>query len=144
MSIDQIFSISNNLALAGWLVLLIISPFWFNADKLIIGIIVTLLAIVYTWLIAQSFHADDFAKFGSLDGIMELFTNKTAVAAGWVHYLAFDLMLGTWIKKNAEKQGIPHWVLIPILLCTFMLGPFGLLLYLLVRFIKTKQYFAEN
>mgnify|MGYP003449398354 FL=1 len=78
----------------GWLVLIIVSPFWFDSDKLLIGAVITLFAIVYTWLIAQSLQPGDFEKFGTLDGVMSLFTNKTAVTAGWVHYLAFDLMTG--------------------------------------------------
>jgi len=144
MSPDSVFQTCSTIAMVGWLVLLIISPFWSSFDKFLIGIIITLFAIVYIWLIFQVFQLEDFEKFGSLNGVMELFTDKTAVTAGWVHYLAFDLLTGIWIKKNALKYNIPHLILIPCLLLTFMLGPIGLLLYLLVRLIKTKQYFAAN
>ena len=144
MSPDSIFQICSTIAMVGWVVLLIISPFWSSVDKFLIGIIITLFAIVYAWLIFQVFSPGDFEKFGSLNGVMELFTDKTAVTAGWVHYLAFDLLTGIWIKKNAQKYNIHHLILIPCLLLTFMLGPIGLLLYLLVRTIKTKQYFAAN
>jgi len=144
MSPDAIFQTCSTIAMAGWLVLLIFSPFWSSFDKFLIAIIITLFAIVYAWLIFQVFSPGDFEKFGSLNGVMELFTNKTAVTAGWVHYLAFDLLTGIWIKKNAQKYNIHHLILVPCLLLTFMLGPIGLLLYLLVRSIKTKQYFAAN
>ena len=144
MSPDSVFQTCSTIAMVGWLVLLIISPFWSSFDKFLIGIIITLFAIVYIWLIFQVFQPEDFEKFGSLNGVMELFTDKTAVTAGWVHYLAFDLLTGIWIKKNALKYNIPHLILIPCLLLNFMLGPIGLLLYLLVRLIKTKQYFAAN
>ena len=144
MSPDSVFQTCSTIAMVGWLVLIIISPFWSSFDKFLIGIVITLFAIVYAWLIFQVFRPEDFEKFGSLNGVMELFTNKTAVTAGWVHYLAFDLLTGIWIKKNAQQYGISHLMLIPCLLLTFMLGPIGLLLYLLVRIIKTKQYFASN
>ena len=144
MSPDSVFQTCSTIAMVGWLVLLIISPFCSGFDKFLIGIIITLFAIVYAWLIFQVFTPGDFEKFGSLNGVMELFTNRTAVTAGWVHYLAFDLLTGIWIKKNAQKYNIHHLILIPCLLLTFMLGPIGLLLYLLVRLIKTKQYFAVN
>ena len=144
MSPDSVFQTCSTIAMAGWLVLLIISPFWSSFDKFLIGIIITLFAIVYTWLIFQVFSPGDFEKFGSLNGVMELFTDKTAVTAGWVHYLAFDLLTGIWIKKNAQKYNIHHLILIPCLLLTFMLGPIGLLLYLMVRSIKAKHYFAAN
>lgn len=144
MTPDSIFSICNTIAMIGWLLLIILSPFWFDTDKLLIGIIVTLFAIVYAWCISESFAADDVEKFSTLDGVMSLFTNKMAVTAGWVHYLAFDLMTGIWIKKNSLKYGISHWLIIPCLLFTFMLGPVGLLLYFFIRVMKTKQYFADN
>lgn len=144
MSPDSIFQTCSTIAMAGWLVLLIISPFWSSFDKFLIGIIITLLAIVYAWLIFQVFTPGDFEKFSSLNGVMELFTDKTAVTAGWIHYLAIDLLTGIWIKKNAQKYNIHHLIVLPCLLVTFMLAPIGLLLYLLVRSIKTKQYFAAN
>jgi hypothetical protein len=79
--------------MVGWIVLHIISPFWSGFDKFLIGIIITLFTIVYAWLIFQVFGPADFGKFGSLNGVMELFTDKTAVTAGWVHYLAFISLL---------------------------------------------------
>jgi hypothetical protein len=144
MSPDSIFQLCSTIALVAWLILLIASPFLPSVDKFLIGVVIILFAIVYAWLIFQSFTFSDIEKFNTLDGVMQLFTNKTAVAAGWVHYLAFDLMTGIWIKKNAQKHGISHWVLIPCLFFTFMLGPVGLLLYLIIRLFYTKQYFADN
>lgn len=144
MTPEQIFQTCSTVAMLGWLLLIIISPFWFGFDKLFIGIIIALLAIVYLWLIAQSFNPETFKQFGSLGGVMELFTNKTAVTAGWIHYLAFDLFVGVWIKKNAVRHSISHWLVIPCLLLTFMLGPIGLLLYLLIRWVVSKKYLNEN
>jgi len=144
MSPDSVFQTCSTIAMVGWIVLIIISSFWSGFDRFLIGIIITLFAIVYAWLVFQVFTPGDFEKFGSLNGVMELFTDKTAVTAGWVHYLAFDLLTGIWIKKNAQKYNIQHLILIPCLILTFMLGPIGLLLYLLIRWIRTKQYFATN
>ena len=144
MTPDSIFQICSTIAMVGWLLLIIFSLFLQGIDKFLISIVITLFCIVYAWLIVSSFTPADIKNFGSLDGVMGLFQNKTLVTAGWVHYLAFDLMTGVWIKKNSVKYGISHWIIIPCLLFTFMLGPIGLLLYLLIRAIKAKQYFAEN
>ena len=143
MSPDTIFTLCSNIAMGGWIVLIFL-PFWVHSDKFILGIIITLLSIVYAWLIFDTFRFSDISKFGSLGGVMELFTNPVAVTAGWVHYLAFDLLAGIFVKRNSVKHNISHWIIIPCLLMTFMFGPMGLLLYLLVRFIKTHQYFASN
>ncbi len=143
MSPQTIFQICNTIALIGWLILLLL-PFWFQSDRFIIGIITTLLCFVYEWLVIDYFHFGDMQKFGSLNGVMDLFTQPEIVVAGWVHYLAFDLMVGVFIKRNAIKHGISHWILIPVYLLTFMLGPIGLLVYLIVRAIVARQYFADN
>jgi len=139
-----VFQISSAIAIIGWLALAMASPFFPGVEKFLIGIIITLLAIVYTWFVISCFKPGDFKNFGSLDGMMKLFQNKTLVTAGWVHYLAFDLMVGVWIKSNSVKYGISHWLIIPCLFFTFMLGPVGLLLYLLIRFIKTRNYFSAS
>ena len=143
MTPDRIFELCNSLALPGWIILMFM-PFWSNRDKFIVGIIISLFAIIYTWLIFSSFDPSGFQNFSSLDGVMSLFTNKTMVTAGWVHYLAFDLMTGVFIVQNARLHGINHWLTVPCLFFTFMLGPFGLLLYLLLRMVITRKYFAEN
>ncbi len=143
MSPDSVFSICNTIAMVGWIILVFI-PMWRSSDKFIIGIIVTLFAIIYTYYIVTNLSAIDMKSFSTLKGVTNLFTNPLAVLIGWVHYLAFDLMVGLFIKKNADKYGISHWWLIPCYLLTFMFGPIGLLLYLLIRFIASKQYFAGN
>jgi hypothetical protein len=143
MTPDKIFQLCSTIAMIGWIVLIIL-PHWQNVDRFLIGIIITLFCLVYVWIIVSDFRLSDMSSFGSLDGVMQLFTNKSLVTAGWVHYLAFDLMTGIFIRKNAQKNGISHWVTIPCLLLTFMLGPVGLLLYLLIRWIVTRIYFADN
>ena len=143
MSPDSVFSICNSIALIGWIILIVL-PRWYASDKFIIGIIITLFALVYAWMLFGDFQLSDASKFGSLAGVMELFTNPRLVTAGWIHYLAFDLLAGLFIRNNAQKHGISHWIVIPCLLLTFMFGPVGLLLYLLIRWMITKSYFADN
>ena len=143
MNPENIFSISGTLAMAGWIILIAL-PFWRSSDKFITGIIVTLFAIVYSWLIFSAFHWSDFSKFGTLDGVSNLFENRNLLLAGWIHYLAFDLMTGMFIVRNARIYSIPHLLLAPCLLLTFMLGPMGLLLFLLLRSFYAKKYFADN
>lgn len=144
MSPETIFHLSNSIALLGWILLIVISPFWLSFDKPLIGIVIALFALTYFWLLAQNFRFSDMEKFNTLDGVMELFTSKIAVTTAWLHFLAFDLLAGIWIKKNAMQHGIKHWILLPCFFFTFMIGPVGVLLYLIIRTIHTKQYFADN
>ena len=143
MTAEQIFSIANLLALGGWLIIIFL-PRWFTADRFIIGVIITLLSFAYLALIIKTFNLKDFSGFSSLNGVMALFSDPWLLLAGWIHYLAFDLLTGLFISKNAAKQGIRHIYIIPSLLLTFMLGPLGLLVYLIMRWMITKNYFEEN
>jgi hypothetical protein len=56
-----------------------------------------------------------------------------AALAGWVHYLAFDLLIGSWIAREADKLGLSRVIQAPILLATFMFGPLGYLLFRMVQ-----------
>ena len=71
------------------------------------------------------------ADFSSLEGIVTLFKKATpeSAAAGWLHYLAFDFWVGTWIIKHSRKRKISHKIIVLPLLFTFMLGPVGVLIY---------------
>ena len=142
MTADQIFALCNGIAGISWL-LLILLPWWWS-DKLIVGVVITLFGLVYAWLLFGNFSFSDISKFGTLSGVMELFRQPEMVTAGWIHYLAFDLLAGLFIRRNSISHGISKWLVIPCLILTFMFGPVGLLIYLLIRFVATRQYFAEN
>ena len=78
----------------------------------------------------------DFQSFGSLAGVQSLFKGqKEIVLAGWIHYLAFDLVAGSYILRDGQARGIAHGWLIPCMLLCFMLGPSGLLLYGIMRLV---------
>jgi hypothetical protein len=143
MNIDQIFQLCNTIALIAWIILIAL-PKWNRSDLFLTGVIVTLFGIIYSWLIFSSFSFDDMQQFSSIAGLQVIFQNKTMVLAGWVHYLAFDLMTGIFIRKNARLHNINYWYTVPCLIFTFMLGPAGLLLYLLIRWMATRHYFADN
>ncbi len=59
--------------------------------------------------------------------------------AGWLHYLAFDLFVGAWEVRDASTHGVPHVLVVPCLLLTFLLGPIGLLAYHAVRLITHER-----
>jgi hypothetical protein len=71
--------------------------------------------------------------FGSLEQVARLFEDRWLLLAGWVHYLAFDLFVGAWELRDAQRLAIPHLAVLPCLVLTFFLGPVGLLVYFLVR-----------
>jgi hypothetical protein len=91
-----------------------------------------LLAVVYIVLIAAALPGSE-GGFSSLAGVSALFDNPWLLLAGWTHYLAFDLFVGGWEVRDAQSRGIPHLLVVPALVLTFLFGPAGLLLYLAIR-----------
>ena len=144
MNLETLFKLSSIIAGVGWIVLIFISPYWKAWDKFLAGVIIVILALTYSFLNFTNFKPDNLSDFFSLDGIQSLYINKALLLAGWEHFLAFDLLVAVWIKRNSIKYGIRHWVILPAIIFTCMLGPLGFLIYLLTRWIKTKNYFAEN
>lgn len=132
MSAEKLFSICNGAALIGW-VLLIFLPRWRWTSRIVLsGILPLLLAVVYLVLIVTTFGKAE-GGFGSLADVGKLFRNDWVLLAGWVHYLVFDLFVGSWETRDAQRLGVSHWLVIPCLILTFMLGPIGFLAYHLVR-----------
>jgi glucan phosphoethanolaminetransferase (alkaline phosphatase superfamily) len=144
MNLNTLFNVTCGIAAIGWIILLFISPFWSRWDKVLIAIIITIPALTYTYLNFINFEHDMLSKFSTLNGVQSLFQNKALVLAAWEHFLAFDLIVAVWIKKNSLKHGISHWLIIPALIMTCLLGPLGFLIYLLIRIIKTKTLLADN
>lgn len=141
MKAEQIFSVANLITMISWIVLAI-APRWKWTSKIILsGAIPLLLSAAYLVLIVLFFGSAE-GSFGSLAGVMKLFTNEWATLAGWIHYLAFDLFVGSWEVKDSQSRGISHWLVIPCLFLTFMLGPIGFLLYSILRFFLGKE--VEN
>ena len=95
-----------------------------------------MLAIAYVLLIAAGLGAAERGGFGSIAELRALFANDAALAAGWIHYLAFDLFVGSWIVRDGLDRGLHGLLLAPCLVLAFLFGPAGFLLFLLVRLTR--------
>lgn len=143
MIAEALFSYAGMLVLPGWL-LLIFLPHWRYSATLISGLIIpVLLAFLYGWLIFNNMGSSE-GGFDSLAEVRTLFSNDFLLLAGWVHYLAFDLFIGSWEVRDSQRLGIHHLAVIPCLLLTFMLGPVGLLVYLAIRAGWKKAVVLDN
>lgn len=131
MNLELIFSTVGILSMIGWLTLLA-SPFiplW--SDRIAGFIIPLILSFGYVTLIV--FFPPDKGGFGNLAEVVDLFSNENAVMAGWIHYLAFDLLVGAWICRTARRDGVSFWLVVPCLPLTFLFGPAGFLLFSILR-----------
>lgn len=138
MDSASIFSLGNSFILIGW-ILLIFLPNWKYTQASILNGLIVLYSVVYTYLILKDigdFRADSFS---SLANVKALFQNDNALAAGWFHYLAFDLFVGAYIVRKSISLGISRWLYTLALPFTFMFGPIGYLIFFIIKSLKTKS-----
>ena len=142
MLYETIFNIFNSGILLFWMLLLFF-PKQSITQKVIaypwVPLVIAFGYIYFMGMTSGTFSAD----FTSLNGLTKMFQNANpqGVAAGWLHYLAFDLWVGCWMLKNSQEKGVKHlWMLVPMLF-TFMLGPVGIIIYTLVLLLQGKLKF---
>jgi hypothetical protein len=136
MNADALFSILNTAILPAWL-LLIAAPRWRWTRRLVTsGGYSLVYALVYAALIILFFGRGS-GGFSSLAGVQQLFSQPYLLLAGWLHYLAFDLLVGSWILKDAQARGMHHGWVIPSLLLTLLVGPIGWASYRLLRRLRS-------
>lgn len=130
---ERWFDVLSALSLPAW-ILLAVAPKWRATQELSLLPVYTY-GLAYTLLLGTYVANSEVSldAFGSLGGIAAVFENKIALLAGWVHYLAFDLLAGRAITRDAIQHQVPHLLLLPCLFLTLMAGPFGWLLYQVVR-----------
>ncbi|MFL0357164.1 ABA4-like family protein [Erythrobacter sp. GH1-10] len=137
MDWSLVFNAVNLLALVAWIALIAL-PRW---PALLSGILylgVGLLCLIYSGGLIAVLSGlvpagEGGADFTTIEGVRSIFSSDAGVAIGWTHYLAFDLFVGLWIARDADAKFFSRWLQAPILLVTFMAGPLGLFIWLLVR-----------
>lgn len=143
---DGIFGAVNLVALVAWIGLILL-PRWPTLLTFILYLGVGLLCAIYAVFLVSIVGgwidpvgpADTAANFTTIEGVRGIFLSDGGVTVGWTHYLAFDLFVGLWIAKDADAKGFNRFVQAPILLATFLAGPIGLLVWLIVRERRARQ-----
>ncbi|HEU0093438.1 MAG TPA: ABA4-like family protein [Vicinamibacteria bacterium] len=132
MTAETLFSLASAAVLPGW-ALLVLVPRWKWTARLVGPVLIpALLSLLYLYLLAQRW-AILAGGFGSPATVRRLFDDPAVLLAGWVHYLAFDLFVGSWEVRDAQRLALPHLLVVPCLLLTLLFGPVGLLSYLVLR-----------
>jgi hypothetical protein len=141
MNLDRMFSLAGMVVLPCWLLLAIV-PRWRWTQRLATFVAPLLIAALYVTLLFGH-PMPKGGGFNSLAQVAVLFSSPYALLAGWIHYLAFDLFTGAWEAHDAARLGISRWIMLPCLLLTFLFGPAGLALYLLLKLALRRQIGAE-
>ena len=142
MNLELLFSVAGVLSMIGWLTL-VVSPLIPHWSDRIAGLIIPLWLSIGYIVIAIFFSSGGDGGYGSLAAVAKLFSKPEALLAGWIHYLAFDLLIGAWMCRTARQQHISFYRVLPCLPLTFLFGPAGYVAFLLVRWLS-KSHITEE
>jgi Domain of unknown function (DUF4281) len=139
MAWETLFTLTNLWALLSW-ALLFFAPRKPAVMSAVLFLGVALLCLAYAIMLGllMSGSVDAGGPSGGMDfttlaGVMALFDSKGGAVIGWTHYLAFDLFIGLWIARDADAKHIGRLWQSPVLALTLLVGPVGLLLWLIIR-----------
>ncbi|MEU7904395.1 ABA4-like family protein [Actinoplanes sp. NPDC049118] len=129
-----LFGLTFTVAAPFW-VLMILLPGWSWTRRIVASPLIVLPAVMIYALLVVPALGEVLPAVASptLGGIRDLLGTADGAAAAWAHMIAFDLFVGRWSWLDGRERGVPALVMSPVLLLTILLGPLGLLAYLLVR-----------
>ena len=139
---EAIFSLAGLVSISAWLGLgaaAAIAPGLAGTRLLLIcGRVVPLgLCILYTYLLVAHWGPVPDGGFSSLAAVLTLFSVPGKMLTGWIHFLAFDLLVGRWLVDHALSHRRVRWPLLLGLPATFVYGPLGVLSYFIGQFVAT-------
>lgn len=139
MTWNTLYLILNALVMPAWALLLLLPRAHLTARIVHSALYPVVIGAIYAVSLAAGMvfgQSADGVGFSSLARVALLFDHPNGVITGWSHYLVFDLFVGAWIGRDAVRRGIAHIVAVPCLLGTYLFGPVGLLLYVVVRAVR--------
>ena len=129
-------------------------PFWlillFFPQSKICGIFITsifpylILGSIYIYLIYYFYNSgydfiENFSLYLGFFELRDLFENEAFLILFWAHFLSINLFCGSWITRDSQKLFISKYLIFFPLLLTYFIGPFGILLYWLIKIIYAKR-----
>ena len=131
-----------------------ILPFWFmlilipnsKITRIFVNSIILplVLATTYVYVIYQAILLDEsmldiFKLYLSLDNLYTVFATENFLLIFWIHFLALNLFLGSWVSRDGVKYNISRSLIFLPLILIYFTGPLGLVLYWLIRVFYAKR-----
>ena len=144
LTFENIYLWTNLGILPFWLMIVII-PNSKITQILVNSIILPLiLSTAYVYVIYQSILLEEsildiFQLYLSLDNLYTVFATESFLVLFWIHFLALNLFLGSWISRDAVKYNISRKVALVPLILVYFTGPLGLVLYWFFRVFYAKK-----
>jgi len=144
LTFENIYLWSNFFVLPFWLLLIFIPRSSFTQFFVNSIILPLILSTTYIYIINQSILMDEslsdfFTIYFSLDNLYTLFATESFLIVFWIHFLALNLFMGSWISRDGVKYNISPTILFVPLILVYFTGPLGLVAYWFIRIFFAKK-----
>ena len=144
LTLENIYIWTNFGVLPFWLMLIFIPNSKFTQFFVNSIILPLILSTAYVYAIYQAILFDepmfDFFRFYiSLDSLYAIFATESFLLIFWLHFLALNLFLGSWVSRDGVKYNITRSLLFIPLILIYFTGPLGLVLYWIIRVFFAKK-----
>ncbi|MCB8903370.1 MULTISPECIES: ABA4-like family protein [unclassified Streptomyces] len=135
-----LFELTFLLAAPVWL-LMIFAPAWRITERVAASPL-TVLPLLAVWAVLAAPVAPELwtaVSSPDIDTFRDLATLANGAGAIWAQVIAWDLLLGQWMYREARRLAVPPLLMGPLLILTILLSPLGLPLFLVVRAVWTTR-----
>ena len=144
LTLENIYIWTNFGVLPFWLMLIFIPNSKFTQFFVNSIILPLILSTAYVYIIYQAILFDEpmldfFRLYLSLDSLYTIFATESFLLIFWLHFLALNLFLGSWVSRDGVKYNITRSLLFIPLILIYFTGPLGLVLYWIIRVFFAKK-----
>lgn len=131
---DFLFWLSTTLATASWLLLFILPKARVTEVVIHSGLMTGLISAIFAYELATLGNVP--GGYGTLSELKLYAQTDRFLVSLWTHLQAFDLLVGSWMTKDARENKVPRLWFSFSLLALFLVGPIGFLLYESIKFYR--------
>ena len=144
LTFENIYLWANFGVLPFWLMLIFIPNSRFTQFFVNSIILPLILSAAYVYAIYQAILFEEpifdfFKLYLNLDNLYTIFATESFLLVFWLHFLALNLFLGSWVSRDGVKYNISRSILFIPLILIYFAGPLGLGLYWIIRVFFAKK-----
>ena len=144
LTFENIYLWANLGVLPFWIMLIAIPNSKISQIFINSIILPLILSTCYLYIVYQAILLDEpmlaiFKLYLSLDDLYTVFATESFLIIFWIHFLALNLFLGSWMSRDGVKYNMSRGLVFLPLLLVYFAGPVGLVIYWLIRIFYAKR-----
>ena len=144
LTFENIYIYSSFGVLPFWLLLIAIpnsriTQIFVNSIILPIILSTAYIYVLYQSILLGEPFIDIFKLYLNIDSLYTVFATESFLLFFWIHFLALNLFLGSWVSRDSVKYNIPKKIIFFPLIFIYFAGPVGLVMYWFFRIFYSKK-----